>query len=301
MIGSTNKKIDLHMHSNISSDGEYAPDKLMEMCYEAGIGIVALADHNSLAGIPRAKKKAEELGMTFIPAVELDCTIDGINVHLLGYFVEDKFGWFRNDEISIFNQELECGKKMISQIEQLGIKVNKTRIKEKVKNGVITGELIAEVALADERNDHNKLLKPYRIDGDRSDNPYVNFYWDFCSQGKPAYIPRQFPTFEETVKEIKRVGGMPVLAHPGANIGCNKEILKKMKKMGMQGVEVYSSYHNSETVRFYEAAADDLGLIKTVGSDFHGKTKPSIKLGCMRIPKEEMLTELSIIGMKYAI
>lgn len=297
----TDKKIDLHMHSNVSSDGEYAPVRLMEMCHEAGLSIVALADHNSLAGVKTAQKRAEELGMTFIPAIELDCTIDDINVHLLGYFVEDKYGWFWDNEINIFNQELDCGEKMMSKVEQLGIKVDKDKIRNKAKNGVITGELIAEAALKDRENKDNELLQPYRENGNRSDNPYVNFYWDFCSQGKPAYVPMIFPPFEEAVRQIRNVGGMPVLAHPGANIGRDREILQKMKKLGVQGVEVYSSYHDSETVRFYERAADELGLIKTVGSDFHGKTKPSIKLGSICMPEEDMFMELSIIRLKYAI
>ena len=289
----TNKRIDLHMHSAVSDDGQYSPSELMQMCYDAGLEIVALADHNSLKGVPEAKKRAQELGVTYIPAVELDCTLEGQNFHLLGYFIEDKFGWFAENEKTIHENGLIQGEEMMSKVEALGIAVDKQEIRRRAGTGVITGELIAEVALEDRLNEGNELLMKYRKGGERSDNPLVNFYWDYCSQGKPAYSHMEFPSFEKAVEQIKRVDGVPVIAHPGANMGCNIEMLKQMKDIGIEGVEAYSSYHDDKTIKFYSDAADSLGLIKTIGSDFHGKTKPSIKLGVIDMPEEdkEMLSK----------
>lgn len=281
------KKVDLHMHSNISNDGEYTPDRLMEMCKDAGLEMVALADHNSLSGIPKAKEKAEALGLYFIPAVELDCVLDGINFHLLGYHISDKHNWFRENEKRIFANELAAGSQMMDGVENIGILVDREKVVAVSKDGAITGEMIAEVVLADERNKDNELLMPYRSGGSRSDNPLVNFYWDFCSQGKPAYAKVEYPTFEEAIGEIIKDGGIPVLAHPGANIGCRRDIIEKMKALGLRGIEVYSSYHNKETIAFYNQLADELELMKTIGSDFHGKTKPSIRLGNVDMPERD--------------
>ena len=82
--------IDLHMHSMYSDDGEYTPKQFVEMCHEKGIRIMAIADHNSVKAIDEASQKAQELGMQYIPAVEIDCTYEGINLHVFGYGIEYK-------------------------------------------------------------------------------------------------------------------------------------------------------------------------------------------------------------------
>mgnify|MGYP000066403328 CR=1 FL=1 len=80
--------IDLHMHSLYSDDGEFTPTQLVEMCHEAGVKIMAIADHNWVKAIYEAKKKAEELKIKYIPAIEIDCTYKGINLHVLGYGID---------------------------------------------------------------------------------------------------------------------------------------------------------------------------------------------------------------------
>ena len=82
--------IDLHIHSLYSDDGEFTPTQLVEMCYEAGVKIMAIADHNWVKAIDEAKKKAGELKMEYIPAIEIDCTYRGINLHVLGYGIDYK-------------------------------------------------------------------------------------------------------------------------------------------------------------------------------------------------------------------
>ena len=82
------KFIDLHMHSLYSDDGEFTPTQLVEKCYDAGIRIMAIADHNSVKAIDEAKSVAKEKGILYIPAVEIDCTYEGINLHVLGYGID---------------------------------------------------------------------------------------------------------------------------------------------------------------------------------------------------------------------
>lgn len=213
--------LDLHMHSNISNDGEFSPKELMTLCSKANLKVAALTDHNSIRGVEEAKYYAKKLNFKVISAIELDCTYNNVDLHLLGYDIE----------------------------------------------------------LNDNRNKNNPLMSEFYPGGSRSDNPYVNFYWDYCSMGKPAYVPMKFITLQEAVDIIKKSSGLPVLAHPGNNIGTDKTLFQGIINTGVLGVEVYSSYHDAETTLFYENQARDNKLITTVGSDFHGKTKPSIKLG----------------------
>ena len=76
--------------------------------------------------------------------------------------------------------------------------------------GIITGEMIGEQLLNNPAYADEELLKPYRVGGERNDNPYVNFYWDFFAQGKPAYVDIAYPTMQDMVELIKDTGGIPI-------------------------------------------------------------------------------------------
>lgn len=267
------------MHSNYSNDGEYSPTEIISMCYESGVKVAAISDHNTVRGLKEAKNRADELGLSLINATELDCVHKGINLHVLGYFIEEDYPGFLNIENMILEQERRASKERVDLVRQLGIHVNLEEISKLAINGVITGEMIAEVSLNDEINIDNDLLRPYFPGGDRSTNPYVNFYWDFCSQGKPAYVNVQYITLNEAIGHIWRAGGIVVLAHPGNNIGEDEEILKDIIDQGVCGVEVYSSYHSDYQTEFYKNKAKELNLVITCGSDFHGKIKPAIRIG----------------------
>jgi predicted metal-dependent phosphoesterase TrpH len=279
-------QLDLHMHSNISNDGEYSPSQLMQMCKQHGLKTVALADHNSVRGIEDAQKSANELGIEFIRAIELDCQFEGVNLHLLGYGIDPTVPEFEKNEMDILKKEQDASSKLIHLVQDLGIHLEIEEVLDLAIEGVVTGEMIAEVALEDKRNQNNPLLEPYRKNGKRSDNPYVNFYWDFCSQGKPAYVPIQFLGLNEAIQLIRKARGIAVLAHPGINIGKDQKILEGIVSSGIDGLEVYSSYHDESMVAFYVKQAEKFYILKTMGSDFHGKTKPAIKLGCMSCHEE---------------
>ena len=176
----------------------------------------------------------------------------------------------------------------------MGIAFDYDEVMKLSKNGSVTGEMIAEVALKDDRNKDNTLMLPFYPGGNRSDNSYVNFYWDICSSGKGAYVPMEFMSLTEAIELILSAGGIPVLAHPGNNVKEDEELLHDIVQAGIVGMEVYSSYHTPEQIQFYSRQATKYDLIKTLGSDFHGKTKPSIKLGgvdCQN-SEEEMYQEL---------
>ena len=286
------------MHTTISNDGTYSPETIIQMCHEAGLEIVAIADHNSTKAYRITKPVADEYGIKLIPAVELDCHIDGINLHVLGYGIDPNHPVFDAYEEEILSQERNSSQFVVDKIRELGIHLEDDALNRVQIHGVITGEMIAEVALEDSRNVENKLLYPYREGGSRSQNPLVNFYWDYCAQGKIAYYPIKFRTIDEIIEMIKDAGGFAVLAHPGNNIKTNVDVFNKIIEKGVIGVEVYSSYHSPEVIEHYHKLALEHDLIMTLGSDFHGKTKPSIHLGKFSIPDEKQLTERFLAQIK---
>lgn len=285
--------LDLHMHSGWSSDGEFKPSVLMQKCFDAGLKTVALADHNTLQGIPEAMDSAKKLGLQYFPAVELDCMFGEQKkiFHLLGYGIHpDDVNLQKNDEF-VHDQEVENSKKLIRAVHGIGFEFNDEEVLSHAKRDVIVAETIAEVVLKDPRNDDNALLAEFRPGGKKSDNPPVNFFWEFCAQGKPAYVEMNYISFEKAVNLVKNAGGAAVLAHPGANMGMNRELTEKLIATGIDGIEAFSNYHDDATKKFYSAIADEFELITTVGSDFHGSAKPAIKLGKLFSPNPEKTVE----------
>jgi predicted metal-dependent phosphoesterase TrpH len=144
---------------------------------------------------------------------------------------------------------------------------------------------MAEVLLADDQYASNKKLLPYRLGGQRSDMPFLNFYLDFFAQGKPAYVKINYMDFTEAISLIKRNGGIPVVAHPGHNLKGQEGIVKELLDLGAEGLEVFNNYHNEKQIDFFTDIAVRRKILITCGSDFHGKTKPLIRVGKYRLPE----------------
>jgi len=272
-------KVDLHIHSIYSCDGEYTPKALVEMAKEAGICAIAVTDHNTTAGVNEALAAGKNAGIEVIPGVELDCIYQDRIFHVLGYFIDQDSKKFYELDENIRQQEISAAKTRIKLINELGIPVDETEAMASAKDGFVTAEIIAEIVLNKPENADNPLLKPYMKGGSRSDNPYVNFYWDYCSQGKLAYVHIEYISMAEAIEIIDGMKGIPVLAHPGNNLLGREEMLPEIVKLGIKGLEAYSSYHTDEQCEYFAKKAKELGIIVTGGSDYHGKTKPSISMG----------------------
>ncbi|MCJ7696688.1 MAG: PHP domain-containing protein [Anaerolineaceae bacterium] len=279
--------IDLHIHSNFSDDGQYSPAELIDKCLQAGIKYISIADHNSVKGIPKAITAARWKDLEVIPAIELDCLIGQKNLHLLGYGINYTNPLFTKVEDDILNQDRLASTTRMSLIRDLGIEFDDKVIESLSVNGIVNGEMIAEAAMTYDVDHKNPLLQPYYEGGERSDNPNANFYWDYCHQGKPGYVEVKFISIDEAVKLIKDNGGVPVLAHPGIIVGEDLDLLQNIVSSGVQGIEVYSSYHSNEQVEYYKKFALEQKVLQTCGSDFHGKNKPNIYLGATGCEEQE--------------
>ncbi|SHK28939.1 hypothetical protein SAMN02745163_03575 [Clostridium cavendishii DSM 21758] len=273
-------KVDLHIHSKYSDDGEFSPEEIVCMAIEAGVNKIAIADHNSVKGVKEAVEYSKNRDIDVISGIEIDCTYEGVNLHILGYDIDYNEVCFLKLEEDIINQEINASEEKIKKIEEyLKVKINRESIKELAPNGIVTGELIGEILLSDESIYNNEYLKPYRSGGERSDMPFVNFYWDYFSQGKPAYVEIKYPSLKDTIAMIKNSNGYAVIAHPGNNLKNKLDLLDRIIDEGIDGIEVYSSYHNKEQKEYFSKKALENNLIITYGSDFHGKNKPNIRIG----------------------
>lgn len=281
------KNIDLHMHSLYSDDGEFSPEEIIAMGKKEEMEIMALTDHNSVKGVDEMTEYGKKAGIKVISGVEIDCVYKGINLHMIGYGIDHKRKEFLEIENEIFEKEMTIAKIKIEKLkENTDLIVNEEKIFKIAAGNIVTGEIIGEVVLGEEKNRSNPLLKEYFNNGAKSDMPFVHFYWDFFSQGRIAYVPIGFRPMTEIVKLIKESGGLAVLAHPGNNFKNCLEIADDIIKEGIDGIEVFSTYHSPEQIDYFYNRAEKNNLLMTFGSDFHGKNKPHIRLKGYPVPEK---------------
>ena len=286
--------IDLHMHSRFSDDGEYAPADLVKMCSDAGIRIMAIADHNSVQAVPEELETAERLGLKAIPAIEIDCQFQDIPLHVLGYGIHYKEPVFQAIHDNILNQELQNSSEKLRLTNLMGFSLTEEDMRKVSSNGVYTGEMFAEILLNSPAYDDCELLKPYRRGGARSDNPYVNFYWDYYAKNKPCFTAVTLPALSDIIAIIHGTEGLAVLAHPGINLSGHMQAETMILNSGIDGIEAFSSYHSAEECQDYLQKAEIRNLAVTCGSDFHGRTKPSIHLGITGCTIDQSIIEKTL-------
>lgn len=281
--------IDLHMHSSYSEDGQFPPDKLAQLCIEAGLSIIAITDHNTVNGARELLENKEALEringskLVCYPAIEIDCVYENINLHVLGYDIDLKSPDFEAIEKNIRKQTVHASHERLRLIKRLGFELSEPQLNSITQDTYWseswTGEVFAEALLKDERYLESSILRPYREGGKRSDNPYVNFYWDYCAPGKPCYAKMSYPDLKDVLEIIHKNGGKSILAHPGQYGLKGPSFIDQLIPLGLDGIEVYSSYHSPEVAKLFLNKANEHNLMVTRGSDFHGKTKPNVKLG----------------------
>ena len=271
--------VDLHIHSSYSSDGEFSPAKIVEMARERGLSTISITDHNTIRGVKEAFESVDLAGIHLISGIEIDCMFQELNLHVLGYGIHIDAPAFLEIEKTAFKQEQYAFPYLIKKLQALGFNVQEDVVRKSTTAPIPAPEDIAKVILDADKNRSDHRLYPYRPGGTKSDMPYVHFFYDYCAKGRPAYIAKAYPDMQNVIEIIKDAGGIPVLAHPGASLSAPYRQLLDIISAGMEGIEVFSSYHDKTETQFFLKIADSHKLIVTRGSDFHGKNKPRITIG----------------------
>lgn len=251
------KYVDLHLHSRYS-DGLHSPGELVRMAADKGLRAIALTDHDSVAGIDEALAAGERLGVEVIPAVELSVAFRGYrDVHLLGYLIDHRDQAFA-DRLEAFRKARdERGRTIVDRVNSRLSRDNRGCITYEevlaVAGGAVGRPHIARVLIGkglarDIEDAFDKFLIP-------------------CNVAK-FQIP-----ISEAIAEIKRIGGVAVLAHP-SSISPERAILKtmigEMVTLGLDGLEVFANMCYKDDIIFFNDLATRLGLAVTGGSDYHG-------------------------------
>jgi len=270
------EKIDLHIHTDASSDGQHAPREIFIMAREKGLHTLAFADHNSVANVEEGLRLSDEFGIELIPCLELNTFHNDLDLHLLAFYIQPQdpalIRWLE----TIQRKKEEQAEKRVVKLNELGFIFNWDDLRAFSADHIPTGVSFLKAILSRKENENDPRLRPY-IDGHRSQSPYVNFYRDYLRGGKPGFVHMEDILTITAIRQVKELGGIPVLAHP-SDTG-EKNILELINN-GLEGLEVYSPYHNAQEQEAFRIFAKTHNLLITAGSDFHGKAiKPDVELG----------------------
>lgn len=268
--------VDLHIHTDASADGQHTPADIFEMSHALGLRCIAFADHNTLASLPVGFELSQKTGVEFIPAVEINTELNGVDIHMLGYGVDpfDKptSAWFA-DIAAVF---AEIAHRRTRRFNDLGLELTWERVHKHAGGKMPTASSFYEAIVENPANHHHPLIEPYRT-GAKCDNRYVHFYFEVLANGGPADVGDAALPALDTIARLRSLHIVPVVAHPR---DLSEAALREMIVAGLLGVEAYCSYHDAPRGAHWRSLADRYGLLYTAGSDFHGRAiKAAVKLG----------------------
>jgi hypothetical protein len=246
------------------------------MARAKGLRAIAFADHNTVAHIAEGLELSAEFGLEFVPCLEINTFYNGLDLHLLAYFIDPGNPELQDWLKTIHEKKIDQAEKRRIKLNQLGFAFDREDLQRFSSGRIPTGMSFLRAILSRRENLADPRLQPY-IRGARSDSPYVNFYRDYLRGGKPGFVHiEDIPTLEAIAK-IKGMRAVPVLAHPSDTGEGN---LLALVQNGLEGLEAYSPYHRPEEREGFLYFAAARGLLVTAGSDFHGKAiKPDVELG----------------------
>ncbi len=276
------ERVDFHVHSDKSCDGDFSPADLVGFAKNLDMRAISIADHDTVAAYPEAVELGRKAGVEVIPGIELTTLFGGREFHLLLPFVD----WTSPALTAIIEGQTRCrmdeARERVGKIQGLGFALTTEEVREKTNGVPPLGVKIAQILLENPENENNPALEFFYKKENRPYAPYM-FYKEYFAEGKPAYVPKKFVGLLDVLAAAPGTGGVPVLAHPGAYFQrTTAEDARVLKGHGLAGMEVYTFYHTPEQVVFYRAMAEELDLVATAGSDFHGRIKPHVAFGALQ-------------------
>ncbi|WP_261305902.1 PHP domain-containing protein [Paenibacillus andongensis] len=247
---------DLHTHTT-ASDGTQRPAANVQMAFDAGLGALAITDHDTVSGVAEALLAGRELGIEVVPGVEISTVANGQDIHVLGYYIDIHNEQFLQRLASLRDTRDTRNNMIIERLQQLGLDITMAEVLREVENIKRKGDTVGRPHIA-----AVLLHKGYVSSISEAFDRYLG-------SGAAAYAnpPRIEPA--TAIEWIREAGGKAVLAHPG--IYHDDALVETIVQQGLDGIEVYHSDHTPEDEAKYLSLARRSGLLITAGSDFHGE------------------------------
>ncbi|TRZ96414.1 PHP domain-containing protein [bacterium] len=264
MASPEEKFIDLHLHTSFS-DGTLTPEELISLAAASGLSAIAVTDHDTVAGLSRSIESGREMDIEVLAGIELSAEYEGKELHILGYLVDYENKNLLKQLNILKENRIKRIYDMAEKLNGLGLRLSPQDIFA-ASLGSVVGRLHVARAMVQQG-----LVTS-------TQEAFQKYIGDNC----PAYVLGFKFSPKEAIRLIKEIGGIPVLAHPYTV--NNDAVLLKLIEDGLMGLEAYYPEHSQAMTNFYLNLAKENNLLVTGGSDFHGNSKPAVKMGCMKIP-----------------
>lgn len=241
------------------------------MAKRTGLAALAITDHDTFDGYEQALPHARDVRLDLVRGIELNSRLflpgqdSPLYVHMLGYFPSGEASPEFNDWLSGERDDRRSrNRRLIEALQNRDVDITLEEVEERGRS------LAGRAHFA-----HILVDKGYAHDSEDAFRRYLG-------QNAPSYVERQSLSTAEVIGIIRMGGGIPVVAHPirlRLTREQEREVLIELKRAGLLGLEVYHSDHPPEFQAHYRQLAEELGLLPTGGSDFHGTAKPNIALG----------------------
>jgi predicted metal-dependent phosphoesterase TrpH len=238
----------------MASDGDTPPADLARRVRAAGLELVALTDHDTLAGVPAARAGAGPEGVTVIAGCEFSVAAAWGEMHLLGYYLPEG-----HSDLDGFLERQRAGRaargeEIVRRLGGLGVPVTHADVRAAAGSGAVGRPHVAK-ALVERR-----LVRTVQEAFDR-----------YLGMGRPAYVPKVLPPVATVVELVRSVGGVTSAAHLRER--ADPQSLEQLKRVGLDAVEVVHPSHDARDRRRIERNARQAGLLPTGGSDWHGDSR----------------------------
>ena len=284
--------VDFHIHSDRSCDGDFSPAELVGFAAARGFRAISITDHDTVAAYPAVLEDGRKAGVEVIPGIEVTTLYSGREFHLLLPFMDHGSKAVAEIVARMTETRMAEARERVERLQEQGLEISWEEVWERSQSLPPLGVKIAQILLEKPGSEKMPGLGKYFEGEKRPYGPYM-FYRDYFAEGKPAFVPKRHIPLEEVLAMAPATGGVPVLSHPGADFQrTTREDLEELKARGLAGIEVFTFYHDAAQTSSYRRAADELGLVPTAGSDFHGRIKPHVSFGAQTDGRYWMVEEL---------
>lgn len=267
-------RIDLHTHSTVS-DGTTSPAEVVEAAVAAELDVVALTDHDTHQGWAEAAEAARALGICFLPGIEISTKYDGRSVHVLAYLADPGYPPLSVELAEILGGRDDRLPAMLRQLDAADRALTDEDVRRQVGvHGVVGRPHVADALVA----------KGFARDRSHAFETLLN-------PGMAGFVVRYAPHTTDMVRIVAEAGGAAVIAHPWSRSSravLGREALAGLASAGLVGIEVDHQDHAPEDRETLRALADELELVATGSSDYHGAGKVDHELGCQLTAPDQL-------------